>query len=219
MTEQDLQKKLKITEIFYSLQGESSTVGIPTVFIRLTGCPLRCQYCDTEYAFTGGQWQTIEEILTQLSQFQSRYVTVTGGEPLAQKACIDLLKFLCDQRYHVSLETGGALDISAVDPRVVKVMDLKTPGSGECEKNHYNNIIHLTTKDQVKFVICDRGDYEWAKDIIGKWQLAEKCQLLFSPSYKQLQARQLADWVLQDHLPVRFQIQLHKYLWGDVPGH
>lgn len=215
----DLQKRLKVSEIFYSLQGESNTVGIPTVFIRLTGCPLRCQYCDTAYAFTGGEWQTLNEISKKLHAFQSKYITVTGGEPLAQKACLDLLRFLCDQGYHVSLETSGAIDISAVDPRVIKVMDLKTPGSGENEKNYYDNIRYLTGKDQVKFVICDQADYEWSKAQIEKWQLVGKCQLLFSPSYTQLQAPQLADWILADHLPVRFQIQLHKYLWGDVPGH
>jgi 7-carboxy-7-deazaguanine synthase len=210
--------RLRVTEIFYSLQGESRTVGCPTVFIRLTGCPLRCGYCDTAYAFHGGEWKDIAAILNEAASYQTRYVTVTGGEPLAQKACIELLTQLCDAGFEVSLETSGALDVSAVDSRVIKVMDLKTPGSGEVDKNLYSNIQYLTKQDQVKFVICDRADYEWAKDILKTYRLVELCEVLFSPSHGQLLASDLADWILADRLAVRFQIQMHKILWGDVPG-
>lgn len=210
--------KLRLTEIFYSLQGETRTAGIPTVFIRLTGCPLRCVYCDTSYAFSGGQWWELEAILTEIAKYATRYVTVTGGEPLAQKACYDFLTVLCDAGYNVSLETSGAMDVAAVDPRVVKVMDLKTPASGEEQKNLYSNIQFLTQIDQVKFVICDRPDYEWAVAKLRECQLAERCEVLFSPSHGQLGLRDLAEWVLADQLPVRIQIQLHKLIWGDEPG-
>lgn len=211
--------RLRISEIFYSLQGESTTVGIPTVFIRLTGCPLRCVYCDTTYAFTGGSWWGLTEIEQAASQYRSEFITVTGGEPLAQRTCLKLLTRLCDHGYRVSLETGGSLDINAVDPRVVKVMDIKTPGSGESPKNREQNIVYLSKQDQVKFVICDHRDYLWAKTQLQKHKLSERCEVLFSPAYQQLEARKLADWILEDHLKVRFQIQLHKTLWGDVPGH
>lgn len=210
---------LKITEIFYSLQGETRTVGLPTVFIRLTGCPLRCQYCDTAYAFHGGKTIAIPAILDEVKRYQPQYVTVTGGEPLAQKNCLILLKALCDQKYEVSLETSGALDISQVDPRVIKVVDIKTPGSKEVEKNLWTNLEFLLPHDQVKFVICDREDYDWAKQIITQYHLQDRCQILFSPSHAQLANQDLAEWILEDRLPVRFQLQLHKYIWGDVPGH
>lgn len=209
---------LKITEIFYSLQGETSLVGLPTVFIRLTGCPLRCGYCDTAYAFSGGQNFSIDEILAQVKRYRTQYVTVSGGEPLAQKACLTLLTTLCDQDYTVSLETSGALDVSNVDSRVIKIVDLKTPGSLEVHRNKYENIEYLNQQDQVKFVICDRADYEWAKNILNQYQLSQKCAVLFSPSYQQVAFEQLADWILQDQLPVRFQLQLHKVIWGEVPG-
>ena len=212
------ESRLRITEIFHSLQGESLTAGCPTVFIRLTGCPLRCGYCDTAYAFKGGEWMELDEILAQVASYETPYVTVTGGEPLAQKPCLDLLQRLCDADYKVSLETSGALDISRVDPRVVRVMDLKTPGSGEVERNLYANIAHLQQHDQVKFVICSRVDYQWALDIIAGHKLNEYCEVLFTPGYGQQDATELADWVLQDKIPVRMQIQLHKYLWGNVPG-
>lgn len=210
--------QLRIFEIFYSLQGESRTVGLPTVFIRLTGCPLRCHYCDTEYAFTGGDWLGLDEILETVAGFEAKYVTVTGGEPLAQKRCNDLLIKLCDQGYEVSLETSGAISVADVDPRVIKVMDLKTPASGEVEKNLYTNIDYLDTKDQVKFVICDEQDYQWSCSMLEKYNLAERCEVLFSVSHQVLKERDLADWILRDHLPVRMQVQLHKYLWGDEPG-
>lgn len=210
--------RLRITEIFYSLQGETRTVGLPTVFVRLTGCPLRCGYCDTEYAFQGGNWVEIEDILKQVKSYNAHYVTVTGGEPLAQKGCIELLARLCDEGYEVSLETSGALDVSQVDPRVVKVIDIKTPGSLEVAKNHMENLQYVLPHDQIKFVICSQEDYEWSKNILQQHQLADLCEVLFSPSYKQVPAGNLADWILQDKLPVRLQIQLHKYLWGDVPG-
>lgn len=210
--------RLKITEIFYSLQGETRTVGWPTVFVRLTGCPLRCGYCDTAYAFQGGHWLTLEEIRAAVADYRPRFVTVTGGEPLAQKACISLLAQLCDAGYEVSLETSGAMDVSAVDPRVVKVLDLKTPGSGEMDKNLYSNLAWLTPHDQVKFVICDDQDYQWAKEQVRHYDLAARCEVLFSPSYQQLSATVLADWLLADRLPVRMQIQLHKVLWGETPG-
>lgn len=209
---------LKITEIFYSLQGETTTVGLPTVFVRLTGCPLRCHYCDTAYAFHGGKTTSFDAILGEISQYQTRYVTVTGGEPLAQPGCITLLKLLCDRDYCVSLETSGAMDVSPVDSRVIKILDIKTPGSGEVTKNNWNNLQRLNVHDQIKFVICDRHDYEWSKKIMDEYQLAHRYAVLFSPSYQQIEAKILADWILEDQLPVRFQIQLHKILWGDVPG-
>lgn len=209
---------LRITEIFYSLQGEADTVGIPTVFIRLTGCPLRCTYCDTAYAFQGGKTKKIDDVLNEVERYRTRFVTVTGGEPLAQKNCLLLLKRLCDKNYRVSLETSGALDLKGVDPRVIKIMDLKTPSSNELERNRFSNLEFLSLQDQLKFVIGDRNDYNWANEIIQKYQLLERCQLLFSPSYQKLPATELANWILEDQLPVRFQIQLHKFLWGDTPG-
>lgn len=210
--------RLRITEIFFSLQGETRTVGLPTVFIRLTGCPLRCNYCDTAYAFQGGQWHEIDDILKQVAMYRAHYVTVTGGEPLSQKSCLELLMRLCDAGYEVSLETSGAISVSGVDKRVVKVIDIKTPGSKEVEKNDYQNISYLLPQDQIKFVICNREDYEWAKKMMDHYQLTEACQVLFSPSYEEQPAGQLADWILEDQLPVRLQIQLHKFLWGDVKG-
>lgn len=210
--------RLRITEIFYSLQGETRTVGLPTVFIRLTGCPLRCQYCDTAYAFTGGSYFTITEILEQVNQYDARYVTVTGGEPLAQKECHALLTDLCNAGYEVSLETSGHIALDGVDHRVVKVMDIKTPGSNECERNHWQNLNYLQAQDQIKFVICNRDDYEWSKQKLAEHQLDTLCDVLFSPSYGQQEYQQLADWILADRLPVRFQIQLHKVIWGDLPG-
>lgn len=209
---------LRIFEIFHSLQGESSRVGLPTVFVRLTGCPLRCGYCDTEYAFHGGASQTLDEILQEVAKYQAKYVCVTGGEPLVQKGCHDLLKALCDLGYSVSLETSGAMDISHVDPRVSIIMDIKTPGSGEEGKNLWANIPHLKAKDEVKFVLADRADYDWAKQVLAKYALTEKSPVLFSPVYKTLPPADLAQWVLEDHLPVRMQLQLHKILWGEKPG-
>jgi 7-carboxy-7-deazaguanine synthase len=211
-------ERLRLTEIFYSLQGESRTVGCPTIFIRLTGCPLRCGYCDTTYAFQGGQWWTIPDILQHLARYKTRYVTVTGGEPLAQPNCIPLLAQLCDRGYEVSLETSGALDVSAVDSRVVKVVDIKTPGSGEEAKNKWENIAHLQTSDQVKFVLCSRSDYDWAKDVLVRYSLPPRCEVLFSPVFGMLNPTDLAEWILQDQLAVRFQLQLHKILWGEQPG-
>jgi 7-carboxy-7-deazaguanine synthase len=211
--------QLRITEIFYSLQGETNRVGLPTLFIRLTGCPLRCIYCDTTYAFTGGRNMSLAEILDQVATYQPHYVTVTGGEPLAQKNCLALMKALCDAGYEVSLETSGALDISAVDDRVMCVLDIKTPASGEAEKNRWENLALLTKHDEIKFVLCDENDYEWAKLILQQHQLAEKCTVLFSPVHGALNATQLADWILSDHLPVRMQVQLHKILWNNEPGH
>jgi len=210
--------RLRVTEIFLSLQGESRTVGIPTVFVRLTGCPLRCLYCDTAYAFTGGEPVEPAAVLERVAGYGVRHVTVTGGEPLAQAGCLALLTALCDAGYAVSLETSGALDVSAVDPRVVKVLDLKTPGSGESDRNRYANLEHLSAEDQVKFVICDRADYDWAKAQLTTHGLASRCELLFSPAYGQLPAHALAEWILHDRLPVRFQIQLHKVLWGEARG-
>ena len=210
--------RLKITEIFHSLQGEADTVGIPTVFVRLTGCPLRCQYCDTAYAFHGGEWQTLDEVLARVSAFQTRHVCVTGGEPLAQRTCFTLLERLCDAGYRVSLETSGAIDASAVDARVVRVIDVKTPGSGEVTRNLPQNLEGLRPTDQLKFVICDRADYEWSRALLREKNLDQRCTVLFSPSHEQVPAAQLADWILEDRLRVRFQIQLHKYLWGNVPG-
>jgi 7-carboxy-7-deazaguanine synthase len=209
---------LRITEIFLSLQGESRTVGLPTVFVRLTGCPLRCRYCDTAYAFHGGESLSLAEIMQRVAAYGVRHVTVTGGEPLAQKACLALLTQLCDAGYQVSLETSGAIAVDEVDRRVSKVMDFKTPGSGEVAKNRFANVGHLGAHDQVKFVICDRADYEWSKQVTAEQHLTERCEVLFSPSAQQLSARELADWIVADRLPVRFQIQLHKYLWGDEAG-
>lgn len=213
-----LPARLKITEIFYSLQGEADTVGIPTAFVRLTGCPLRCQYCDTAYAFHGGEWRSLDEVLTRVATYGGSHVCVTGGEPLAQKNCLALLERLCDAGYRVSLETSGAIDITAVDARVVRVVDIKTPGSGEVARNRLENLADLRATDLVKFVICDRADYEWSRAFVSEHALAGRCAVLFSPSHEQLRAADLADWILADRLAVRFQIQLHKYLWGDVPG-
>ena len=212
-------KSLRITEIFHSLQGESTTVGLPTVFVRLTGCPLRCGYCDTAYAFSGGDRIKINDILAQVATYDCPHVCVTGGEPLAQPGCIELLKALCDADHVVSIETSGALDIAAIDPRVMVVMDLKTPDSGECEKNKLSNLAHLKPGDQIKFVLCSRADYDWAKTMIIEHQLEKKAHILLSPSWNQLNPTQLADWIIQDRIPVRFQLQLHKILWNDAPGH
>ena len=209
---------LRITEIFYSLQGEANTVGIPTVFIRLTGCPLRCVYCDSSYAFTGGKKMTIADIINEVKQYQCQYITVTGGEPLAQPASLDLMQQLADLGYNISLETSGALDVSKVDARVSKVIDLKTPDSGELEKNRYQNLEHITHKDQLKFVISSDTDYQWSKNIINQYQLLGRCEILFSPVAGQQNPTELAEKILADRLPVRFQIQLHKLLWGDVQG-
>lgn len=210
--------RLRITEIFYSLQGESRSSGYTTVFIRLTGCPLRCEYCDTTYAFKGGEWFSFDEILLEVKKYNTKYITVTGGEPLAQKRCADFLKILCDEGYDVSLETSGALDISVVDQRVSRVMDLKTPASKEESKNLYQNIELLTQHDQLKFVICDRNDYEWSVEKVKEYSLLNRCEVFFSSSHQQLKPQQLADWIIEDQLAVRFQMQLHKYLWNDEPG-
>ena len=211
---------LRITEIFYSLQGETRTVGLPTVFVRLTGCPLRCGYCDTEYAFHGGEKKSLTAIQEQVASYKPRYVTVTGGEPLAQPNCLPLLSALCDQGYEVSLETSGAITLEGVDARVVKVMDLKTPASNEMSRNLYDNIGMMTPNDQIKFVICDRTDYEWARFKIDEYQLQDRVgEILFSPSFDQLNATELANWILADNLPVRLQLQLHKFLWNDAAGH
>jgi 7-carboxy-7-deazaguanine synthase len=210
--------RLRISEIFFSLQGESATVGYPTVFVRLTGCPLRCQYCDTEYAFKGGAWMSLPAILEKVAAYQTRYVTVTGGEPLAQQPCLLLLTSLCDAGYHVSLETSGALDVGPVDARVIKVLDMKTPGSGEVNRNRYENLQHLGSQDQVKFVICNRDDYNWSRELLTLHDLPARCEVLFSPSAGEQDAAELAEWILQDQLPVRMQIQLHKILWGNAPG-
>ena len=209
---------LRITEIFHSLQGETSRTGLPTVFIRLTGCPLRCGYCDTAYAFTGGSTQTVASALAAAALHGTRYVTVTGGEPLAQKNCHALLTALCDRAYSVSLETSGAIDVSAVDPRVSRILDIKTPGSGEVAKNVWENLEYLTERDEIKFVLCDETDYVWAKEQIARRELAGICPVLLSPAYGDLDAAMLAGWILRDRLDVRMQTQLHKLLWGEQRG-
>jgi 7-carboxy-7-deazaguanine synthase len=211
-------ERLKITEIFHSLQGEAQYVGIPTVFVRLTGCPLRCQYCDTTYAFHGGEWWTIPAVIARVSEYETRDVCVTGGEPLAQRHCLVLLRELCERGFRVSLETSGAMPVTEVDPRVSRVVDVKTPGSGEERRNLYPQLQSLRDPDQVKFVICSRADYEWSRDKLRELGIAARCGVLFSPSYGQLEPRELAEWVLADRLPVRFQLQLHKVLWGEVRG-
>lgn len=211
--------RVKLTEIFLSIQGEADAVGWPTVFVRLTGCPLRCQYCDTEYAFYGGSWYSLPQVLEEVAKHGVRHVCVTGGEPLAQKGCVPLLTALCDAGYRVSLETSGALDVSVVDARVTRVVDMKTPGSRELARNRYENLALLGAHEQVKFVICDRADYEWSRDLVAQYSLAQRCMVLFSPSYGQVAPKQLAEWILQDKLPVRLQMQLHKLLWGEEPGH
>lgn len=210
--------RLKITEIFLSLQGEARDAGWPTVFVRLTGCPLRCQYCDTTYSFFGGEWRSIDEILAEVAAQGVRHVCVTGGEPLAQKRCLDLLRRLCDAGYGVSLETSGAIDVAEVDPRVSRVVDIKTPGSGEVARNRWENLPLLTAHDQIKFVICSRDDYDWSRDIVREHRLDARCDVLFSPSKSEVSARDLADWIVADRLPVKFQLQLHKILWNDEPG-
>ncbi|MEO8018644.1 MAG: 7-carboxy-7-deazaguanine synthase QueE [Pseudomonadota bacterium] len=217
------ERRLKITEIFFSLQGEADTVGHPTVFVRLTGCPLRCQFCDTAYAFHGGEWRSVGDVLTRVDELSVRdlapgYVCVTGGEPLAQKNCLTLLSSLCDANYRVSLETSGAMPLAGVDARVIRVVDVKTPGSGEERRNRYDDLRLLRPEEQIKFVICDRADYEWSREQVASRGLNARCQVLFSPSAEQLPARELADWILADRLAVRFQMQLHKVLWGNVPG-
>lgn len=210
--------QLRISEIFYSLQGETSRAGLPTVFVRLTGCPLRCTYCDTSYAFSGGHNMTIAAILAEVEQHAARYVTVTGGEPLAQKNCRELLQALCDAGYEVSLETGGALDISGVDARVMKVLDIKTPGSGEAERNLWSNLTQLNPHDEIKIVLCDEADYLWAREALRENELDRKCEVLFAPVQGRLAPVVLAEWILRDRLPVRMQVQLHKLLWGDQRG-
>ena len=211
-------ERLKITEIFHSLQGEAQFAGFPTVFVRLTGCPLRCHYCDTAYAFHGGEWWDLPDILKQVASFGARDVCVTGGEPLAQRPCVSLLSALCDQGHRVSLETSGALDVTGVDPRVSRVVDVKTPGSGEETRNLYPQLQSLNDLDQIKFVITSREDYEWSRATLAEQALDKRCGVLFSPSFGELPPRDLAEWILADRLPVRFQVQLHKLLWGDERG-
>ena len=209
---------VKISEIFFSLQGEASRVGLPTVFVRLTGCPLRCTWCDTEYAFSGGTVMALPDILAEVGRHPTRHVCVTGGEPLAQKNCLPLLTALCDAGYEVSLETSGALDIAEVDPRVARVMDLKAPGSGEAERNCWGNLPLLAPRDEVKIIIASRADYDWAKAVLHQHHLPERCPVLFSPAQGQLAPEELAQWILDDGLDVRFQMQLHKVLWGNMRG-
>ncbi|HEX6997966.1 MAG TPA: 7-carboxy-7-deazaguanine synthase QueE [Gammaproteobacteria bacterium] len=210
--------RLKITEVFLSIQGEAQLAGWPTVFVRLTGCPLRCRYCDTTYAFTGGEWRTIGALVEEVRGYGTPYVCVTGGEPLAQPRCLELLRALCDAGFCVSLETSGALDVTGVDPRVARVVDVKTPASGESHRNLWSNFAALRADDVVKIVICDRADYEWARGLLAKELAGLPCPVLFSPSYGELPPGVLADWILEDRLGVRLQVQLHKVLWGDVPG-
>ena len=212
-------ERLRITEIFHSIQGEADAIGWRTVFVRLTGCPLRCVWCDTEYSFYGGDWRDIDDILAEVASHGAKHVCVTGGEPLAQKRCLILLKRLCDAGYDVSLETSGALDIAPVDPRVRKVMDLKAPDSGEAKRNLWSNIEHLLPHDQVKIVIASRADYEWARDVVAEHGLIGRCMVLFSPVHGAVKPRELAEWIIEDKLDVRFQLQLHKLLWNDEPGH
>lgn len=209
---------LRIHEIFFSLQGETSRIGLPTAFVRLTGCPLRCGYCDTAYAFQGGETLELDDILTRVAATGAHYVTVTGGEPLAQKDCRALLGRLCDAGYSVSLETGGSLDIAGIDPRVSVILDVKTPGSGEADKNLWANLDHLKPADEVKFVITSRADYDWARQVLDRNVIAQRCPVLFSPVHGELSPRELGDWIVADRLPVRFQLQLHKLLWGEEPG-
>jgi len=210
--------RLRVNEIFHSLQGEADAVGYPTVFVRLTGCPLRCRYCDTEYAFHAGDWLDLEAIVEKVRGYGAQHVCVTGGEPLAQPVCLKLLERLCDAGFQVSLETSGALDIASVDSRVSRVVDVKTPGSHEAARNRIENFELLTQRDQLKFVICSREDYDWSKAFLQEHGLAGRCRILFSPSYNEISPTQLADWILADRLEVRFQLQLHKILWGDTPG-
>jgi 7-carboxy-7-deazaguanine synthase len=213
-----LQQTLRITEIFHSLQGETSRTGLPTVFVRLTGCPLRCGYCDTAYAFHGGTTLTLERVLAEVARYETRYVTVTGGEPLAQKNCLPLLSALAERGYSVSLETSGALDVSKVDPRVSRIVDIKTPGSGEVTRNRWENLEYLNSRDEIKFVLCGEQDYVWAKEVLNERRLALVCPVLFSPAYGELDSAALAEWILRDRLPVRMQMQLHKILWGEQRG-
>jgi 7-carboxy-7-deazaguanine synthase len=212
-------ERLRITEIFHSIQGEADAIGWRTVFVRLTGCPLRCVWCDTEYSFYGGNWHAIDDILAEVASHGTRHVCVTGGEPLAQKRCLILLRKLCDAGYEVSLETSGALDISMVDPRVHKVMDLKAPDSGESQRNLWSNLDHLLPHDQIKIVIASRADYEWARAMLAEHALADRCMVLFSPVHGAVEPRDLAEWIIADKLDVRFQLQLHKLLWNDAAGH
>lgn len=212
-------ERLRITEIFHSIQGEADAIGWRTVFVRLTGCPLRCVWCDTEYSFYGGDWRAIDDIVAEVASHGARHVCVTGGEPLSQKRCLILLQRLCDAGHEVSLETSGALDVSQVDPRVRKVMDLKAPDSGEAKRNLWSNLEHLLPHDQVKIVIASRADYEWARAAVAEHRIAERCMVLFSPVHGAIQPRELAEWIIEDKLDVRFQLQLHKLLWNDAPGH
>ena len=216
---EDVTGRLRITEIFHSIQGEADAIGWRTVFVRLTGCPLRCVWCDTEYSFHGGDWHAIDDILAKVASHGAKHVCVTGGEPLAQKRCLILLRKLCDAGYEVSLETSGALDVSMVDPRVRKVMDLKAPGSGESQRNLWSNLDHLLARDQIKIVIASRADYEWARAMLAEHALADRCMVLFSPVHGAVEPRDLAEWIIADKLDVRFQMQLHKLLWNDAAGH